>query len=72
MIGAAAHGANRPWAWSIPPRIAATQIKGMYGSMTTTSQSETARSASGEQENQSEQAHAPRERDHARPRRAGR
>lgn len=29
MIGAAAHGPNRLWAWSMPPRIAAVQISGM-------------------------------------------
>ena len=43
-IGAAAHGPNRWCVWSIPPRIAATQIIGMNGSITITSLSEYARS----------------------------
>ncbi len=39
-IGAAAQGPNRLWLWSIPPKIAATQIRGMNGSITITSLSE--------------------------------
>ena len=44
--GPDAAGPKRPWTWSTPPRIAATQMNGMKGSMSMMSLIERSRSAS--------------------------